>query len=155
MTIAIHLNEVEMIVAAQVGSMRRIASMKRQLNHNIHSEKSDWNMDIYGAAAEMAVGKHFNIYWKPTVNAGKAPDVGRFQVRATTHQNGHLLIRENDEKNEQFIFVTADQQTFKIIGWIWSDDAKKDKFWKPADHTGAGAWWVPQSALQPMETIDG
>jgi hypothetical protein len=151
--IEIVLNNAELYVAAQVGSMRRVASIQRKLNNKLHSTKSEWAMDIDGAAAEMAVAKYLNMYWVPTVNAGKEADVAGFQVRSTNHLNGNLLIRENDVKREQYILVISQPPTFKIIGWIWSDDAKSEKYWRPPDETGGGAWWVPQSDLMPMRTI--
>ena len=152
--IEITLNSAELLVAAQVGSMRRVASMKRKLGVYLHSGKDNWAIDIDGAAAEMAVAKHLNVYWVPSVNTGKSADVGNFQVRSTEHEHGKLIIRENDAKNEKFILVIYKPPTFKIVGWIYSDDAKTNKYWKEPDEIGVGAWWVPQSDLRPMETIN-
>jgi len=87
-------------------------------------------MDVEGAAAEMAVAKYFGVYWYPSVNSGKAADVKNFQVRSTNHKNGKLIVRENDEKNEQYILVTCNVQKFNIIGWIWLNDAKQDRYTK-------------------------
>jgi hypothetical protein len=152
--IEVILNNVELMVAAQVGSMRRVASIQRKLNNKLHSAKSEWAMDIDGAASEMAAAKYLNIYWVPTVNAGKAADVAGFQVRSTNHEHGKLVIRENDVKNEKYILVISQPPTFKIIGWIWANDAKNEKYWRPPDDTGGGAWWVPQAVLEPMERIN-
>lgn len=153
--IKIDLTHIELLVAAQVGAIRRVASIKRDLLNQKQSKKSQWEIDVDGAAAEMAVAKYLGVYWVPTVNAGKAADVNGFQVRSTTRENGSLIIRENDVKNEKYILVISQAQTFTVVGWIWCHDGKQERFWKLKDENGLPAWWVPQSELQPMETING
>lgn len=153
--VKIELTNVELLIASQVGAMRRVASIQRHLTNQKQSNKSQWEIDIDGAAAEMAVAKYLNVYWLPTVNAGKAADVSGFQVRSTTREYGSLIIRENDVKNEKYILVISQAKTFIIVGWIWCDEGKQEKFWKTKDENGLPAWWVPQSELKPMETING
>ena len=153
--VTIKLSNAELYVAGHVGTMRRVASIQKKIPDTKNSKRGFWETDADGAAAEMAVAKYFGVYWVPSVNAGKASDVLNFQVRSTSWQNGKLIIRTKDKKNEKYILVTVNVDICNIVGWTWADDAKKEKFWKPEDHTGESAWWVPQSELQPMETING
>jgi len=149
------LSNAELMVAAQVGAMRRVSSIKRNFNTHAKAFKPglEWVHDIDGAASEMAVAKMLNVYWVPSVNAGKAADVESFQIRSTNHEYGKLLIREHDVKNEKYILVVSRHPLFKVVGWMWADEAKVDKYWKEPDDTGVGAWWVPQSDLKPMSTV--
>lgn len=153
--ITIKLTNPELFVAGHVGTMRRVASIQKKSPDTKNSKRGFWETDADGAAAEMAVAKHFGVYWVPSVNAGKASDVLDFQVRSTSWPSGKLIVRPKDEKNEKYILVIVIAETCSIVGWIWADEAKQDRFWKPADHTGEAAWWVPQSELKPMETING
>lgn len=149
--IEVQLSNLEMMIAAHVGATRSVASLN--YNKEKQSDKSQFVIDVDGAAAEMAVAKHFNIYWVPTVNAGKAADVMHYQVRQTQHDNGRLLVREKDKKEEKYILVTGVMNTFRIRGWMWLSEAKQEKYYE--HKSGLPAWWVPQSDLHPMETING
>ena len=147
MTIEIILTASELMVAATVGAMRRIKSLQSGLNKNKHAMKSDWATDIDGAAAEIAVAKHFQIYWGPSIDTFKEPDVGVYQVRSTCHQQGCLIVRENDSDAEKFILVIALPPVYRIVGMIQGADAKLQKFYRAADDRGVGCWWVPQESL--------
>lgn len=140
------INSVEMYLAAQVGTMRYVASRQRGLPEVIHSGQ-DWDGDCHGAIGELAVAKSLGVYWHPTVNEGKSPDVAGYQVRATNRSPGYLIIRPASVKNEVYIFCTIKFPIVKICGWMWLVDAKVPAFLRKADDKGPEAHWVPQSKL--------
>ena len=98
----VRLTKVELIVAGLVATMRRVSSMGN-LNDQNYSTDSSFDLDIDGAASEMAFAKYMNVYYEPTVNTFKSPDVGKIQVRSTKHKTGKLIIRQRDKKNEIFV----------------------------------------------------
>lgn len=146
------LTHPEIYVASQIGVMRNVASHQLKLPRTNRNEDQNndhqWETDINGALAEMVVAKAHGVYWLPTVNVGKKADVGMVQVRSNTRKNGHLIIRERDVKNEIYLLVICRNPSFTIAGWMWSDHAKQDRFYRPANKDGVAAWWVDQSALE-------
>lgn len=140
----IELTPVEMMIAGQVGTMRRVKSRQMGLkDKDLSSWKASWGNDFDGAAAEMALAKYLNVYWDGSVNSFKQPDVGEFQVRSTNLLNGRLIIRPNDAVDDEiFVLVlTGEIPTISIVGWFRCGDAKKEKYWDD------NAWWVPQEDL--------
>lgn len=151
--IRIELDHRELMMAGQVGLMRRIKSISKGYDKNKHAVKSDWQTDIDGAAAEMAVAKWLGIYWGGHEGTFKAPDVGPYHVRSTTHANGHLLIRPDDDANDICFLVITDPPIYSIIGSLRAGAGMLDVYWRPADTKGGGAWWVPQGKIDPIEAM--
>jgi hypothetical protein len=139
------INAVEMYIASQVGTMRYIAS--RQKNFQDRGIANDWDGDCNGAIGELAVAKSLRIYWNPTLNSGKKPDVSGYQVRATTRKNGCLIIRPNDKLEEVYILATFKFPIVRLCGWMWLSEAKIQKFHRPEDNMGPEAYWVHQNDL--------
>jgi len=135
-----------------VGATRRVVSIKDRLNKNLHtSVKSDWATDIDGAAAEMAFAKYMGVYFHPTCNTFKHPDVGVFQVRSTVYETGHLIVRSNDEHDDEiFVLAIIRNPTVRLAGAFRCGDAKRDEFFKAGDSSGKQRWEVPQGALLPL-----
>lgn len=152
--IKVHLTAPELRSAATVAIERRIDSIKRGLDVKKHATKTswnDWNHDINGAAAEMAVAKMLNVHWNHGVGTFKSPDVGDLQVRSTTYADGNLIVRPNDADESLYILVVCDTPVYNVIGFIGGADAKRvgtinEKF-------GAPAWFVPQSKLFDIEDL--
>ena len=150
----IELTKPELMVAGLVGNMRSIASLGN-LTQNKHSPTdSQWQIDVDGAAAEMAFAKWLNVYYAPSVNTFKAPDVGTMQVRSTKHEHGKLIIRGNDVKDEIVVLVVNRMPTYIMAGWIRTADAKQDKYLYDPNGKGSPAWMVPQTDLNKMEDLD-
>ena len=146
------LTKIELMVAGLVGSMRSVSSMGRLVQKK-YSNESQWQIDGDGAAAEMAFAKWMNVYYEPTVNTFKAPDVGVLQIRSTRHEHGKLIIRSKDVKDEAFVLVVNRVPEFDIVGWIQGSDAKQDKYLYDPNNINSPAWFVPQDALRPMEEL--
>jgi hypothetical protein len=142
--VIVRLTPTEVLAGASVGVARRIKSIFAGYDHYKHADKSDWAMDIDGALAEMAFAKYRDSYWTCSNGSFKAPDVGKFQVRSTSHQRGHLLVRPNDEGNEVFVFIVTEAPVFFLKGWLMTNEAKQDRFWR------GDSWWVPQSELHEL-----
>lgn len=142
--IEIKLTLEELMIAAQVGSIRRVSGIKSGMDKNKHTSKSDWGTDIDGAAAEMAFAKWLGVYWAGSNRTFKAPDVGSWQVRSTTHREGCLIVRPNDSDRDSFVLILTATPSFFIAGWLMGSDAKQDKFRRD------DSWWVPQNELKPL-----
>lgn len=145
----VKLSGPEVFAAGMVGIRRRYASINRA---ETMIAKSHWDVDIIGALGECAVAKATGFYWSPDVNVFKVPDVGEdLHVRTTMHKGGNLLIRERD-LDGVYVLAVGETNTFNVCGWIHTDDAKTDEFWR-TDKGDPNAWWIPQSKLHPIETL--
>jgi hypothetical protein len=72
---------------------------------------------------------------------------GRIEVRATEHQDGHLLVYPSDRDDAWFVLAIGHFPEFRIAGCIKALDAKRyplNERSKPRCH------WVPQSDLRPL-----
>jgi hypothetical protein len=153
-SITIELSTAELMIAASVGAMRRVSSLKRRMDTDRHAPHSSWATDIDGAAAEQAVSKHLGRYWGGHIYNFNGDDVsGGIQVRSTSYHDGCLIIRESDADNSIFVLVVASAPSYTIIGWIKASDAKKAKYFRQGNGAGSDAWWVKQSDLIDMLTI--
>jgi hypothetical protein len=145
MSITVTLTHAEMWNACCVGLQRRLISMCKGLNKNKHAAISNYTTDIEGAVAEACFAKHMGLYWGCHVNSFKAPDVGSWQVRSTSHASGHLIVRPNDKPPGRVAMLTTEKFGAVLHGWIDIDSAKVDKYWHE------DSWWVPQCDLTPFD----
>jgi hypothetical protein len=150
----VELTWLEMFDACMVGISRRLSSMHKERENvlaDIETAKdlNNFQIDIEGAVAEKCFAKRFGLYWSSSINTFAAPDVGNWQVRQTTYDHGHLILRHKDKTpGERFAFLVVDDQKFgaDLVGWIEQGEARTDQFWR-ADKN---SWWVPQSNLHPF-----
>ena len=148
MSIDVTLTQEEMEIAAMIGCRRMAESLaNRRLSYEWHLPDDTWGTDIEGAAAEMAFCKAMNRFWSGSVNTFKDADVGEnVQIRATTHSNGCLIVRDNDPDDEYFVLVVGKAPDYSVKGWILGGDAKQDEY-KKAPNGDPPAYFVPQRAL--------
>ncbi len=84
-------------------------------------------------------------------------DVGKiYQVRATTHRKGHLIIQKKDPDDQVYVLARLWRQDdhgiqVRVGGWIWGAEAKQDRWW--ATHIRSSAYMVPAHELGPIHTI--
>jgi hypothetical protein len=152
-TMNIILTEWEQKLADLIGKARRDESEKSKVNRR--GLKADYttllDLDIEGAAGEIAAARALNRYWHASVNVGKeAPDVGtNIQVRATKHLNGSLIITNSDPDDQIYVLVTGTRPNYKIVGWIRGCDGKKEQYVR-APNNRPPAYFVPQTALKKV-----
>jgi hypothetical protein len=142
------LTRAEFMTALGVAARRQLAN--RELGNQHHhgaSMENTWDMEIEGAAGEMAVAKGLGIYWNGAIGDWKADDVGQLQVRTTKYDDGCLILHKSDPADKVFILAVGTAPTFRLAGWIVAKDGMKDSHWKDPTGRGRFAYFVPQSAL--------
>ena len=120
--------------------------------------KGNKALDIHllGAAGEVAVASYLGLkehLFKETEARRGSDDLpGGIDVKTRSKASYDLIVQRQSDPNRKFVLVTIESQQTLIHGWCYGKDAMQDQFWKdPA--RGRPAYFVPQSALHPMETL--
>jgi len=114
--------------------------------HNEQDYLSSIVDHFVGAIAEMGVAKALNVFFP----AGfRQTDAYFYEVRATTHKDGCLIVRECDSSAKTYVLALVEPPKVTLIGCIYGADAKQKKFWH-APGGRPGAYFVPQRALKPL-----
>jgi hypothetical protein len=155
MAYAVTLSTLDFLDATDVAVERMRASAKRGLCHaNVRQRSLTTRLynDLLGTSAELAVARWLGVEWSRSVNTfhGEA-DVGEdVDVRATDRDDGRLILREKDQPYRWFVLVTGNPPNIFLRGFIRGWDARQDEWYRNPQGYGA-AWFVPQSALIPIQ----
>lgn len=144
----------EILIGSFVGVMRHVQDMKRKYEdaHGGDGNLKDWQVDCEGALGEMALAKHLGFYWSGNIGNVKAPDVGPYEVRTAGEHWHHLLLHPTDKDDRPYVLVTGKDGRYRLQGWILGRDGKQQRWWKEKVN-GRPCFFVPQSALQPIDTL--
>jgi hypothetical protein len=151
--VIVQLTPSEMVIAATVGSQRRISAILNGRRPNYGSPTANnWGIDIEAAGAELAVAKVFGLWWNALVKNPvlKYPDVGNLQVRHTLRTEGRLIVHATEPDDDVFVLVRGCMPRYLVVGWIKGSDAKHADFWFEGD--GRAAFFVWDSRLGSLTT---
>jgi len=147
------LTQAEIVMAKAAGKLRRSESIRQGLipAHGCSENYGSLlKMDMEGAAAEMAYCKYRRIYFSGVVNNFKEADVGSLvQIRSTIHENGCLIVRNDDDEYHYYVLVVGEIPRFGMAGWIKGVDAKRRRFVRSPNNRPP-AYFVPQKELTPF-----
>jgi len=150
---AVTLTSFEIFQAAMIGAKRNIEAKVRRLPDRHGFTGSGWDAHIEGACGEIAVAKFLGLYWGGSVNTFKTGgDVSGLEVRTRSESHYDLIIRDNDPPDSIYILVIGQCPTYQVVGWVRGREGKRAEYRKT--HGGRpGAYFVPQSALRPIEEL--
>lgn len=147
----------ELYFAAQHATMRRLNNLKaaRAPRHGI-ADAHAWAADIDGAFGELALAKWLGVYWVPGVARPEySGDVARYEVRATRHATGCLLLHPDDHDDRPYVLALIAEPTVTLAGWVMGQQGKSPAHWTSSTDTRfrEPCFAVPQSALRPMSEM--
>lgn len=145
----IRLTISEMMLGVNVGVMRQTLAIKkqRQQEHGADDE-NDWQKHILGALGEQVFAKFMGVYWCGDIGNLQV-DVGDWEVRTRSKHHYDLTIYPKDKDNSRYALVTGDFLEWRVHGWIYGKDAKKESYWR--EYTkGRPGFFVPKRVLQPF-----
>ena len=154
----IELSFEEGLAAAVQGSVQMMRAIRDGTVGCDHGGKSGrelrerWAQAIQGQMAEHAISKALGAYPVASKDGIHGDDPGGWAIRSTPWRQGHLVVNESELPEadaKRFVLVVGHWPTFDIVGWMHGRDARRDEWWRP--HERPASWWVPQSALQPLE----
>lgn len=152
--VKVELSLAEVQIAAMVGCQRVIEKIKANESYSVSGESPSTFFERYipGSIAEAALAKYLNVYWSKGEKS--APDVGDVDCRCTTYDNGHLEIHKSDPDDRKFYLLTGYNGKYIIRGWIMAKDAKQEKYWKVMQDGRKPQYWIPQSDLNPVGSVE-
>lgn len=152
--IIVRLTWAETMQAASIGVMRLVQNLKMGRNSGRVEDDHNWGPHIEGACGEMAVAKHFGLFWSGAIGNIGADDVGRLQVRTRSKHDYELILHKEDRDDRKFILLTGIAPEYRVRGWITAIDGKLPEYWKTIPpHTRPPAYFVPHSKLRPIEEL--
>jgi hypothetical protein len=111
---------------------------------------------LLGAAGEMAVASYMglkeHLYAEREARRGSDDLPGGIDVKTRSKHKYDLLVQRRSDPGKKFVLVTIENQKTLLHGWCYGSEAMDEKYWAdPA--RGRPAYFVPQSALRPMESL--
>jgi hypothetical protein len=149
------LSWAEILLAAAVGAMRRVKSLKRGDPPKYGATKeSAWDHDINGALAEMGTAKWAGAYWTGMGTIGRVDvaDVGILQVRSKLEFDHRLVLHLDEKADEIFVSVFVDPPRCILCGWTVAGDGMKDE-WLFEAPGRPPMYWVRNKFLRPMDEL--
>lgn len=149
-TITLSADDAMMASMVAVLRMLRVHAKGRTLDHgellNTRSWRQRWADQLHGTMAELALSRLLHLEWTPGgMDISKGDVAGTIEVRATEHQNGHLVCFRNDPPSGLLCLMVGFYPTFRCAGFMPVRAARIDEWWRP--HEKPQGWWVPQGAL--------
>ena len=144
----------EVAVSAGVGMRRQMEALraKRPDAHG-RGDANGWSDHIEGACGEAAAAKALNVYWSGSQGTFKTGgDVYTYQIRTRSDHTYDLIVRDDDADDAVFILVRGRVPHFDVVGWILASHAKQPQ-WSQTYGGRPAAYFVPASALHPLETL--
>lgn len=131
-------------------------------NWQVATRETNYNENLYGVKGELALAKALQIDfvgYDNMLEADRAGDVGPYQVKATMHQDGHLIFQQQHRMGVQTVLAIVGTNKVKLAGWSHFDTAKTivasgtgRREWRN-DQQDTMTWWLPQDALEGMEWL--
>ncbi len=143
------------VLSAEEMDLAKAEGQKRQDDAVAKGRKARWGepgddlaAHLTGAVGEYAVAKALRIEWDGNFGNLKAADVGPYQVRATKHPQGGLIVHPGEKG--VFVLITGSDGAYDVRGWAMAQEAQQRKWWKAWTRP---AFLLPQRELHPMESL--
>lgn len=155
----VRLSDHELRVAAAQGVARVVSAVAKG------RQREPGRTDVFerhclGAVGEYAAAKALGVFWSldcGELDTNRGDLAGRIQVKATTRQNGSLIVRPNDPTDMPYLLAIVALELLPVVrvaGWARGSDCKTDENWREIDRARGvhqAAWFVPQDQLLPLE----
>lgn len=150
--VRVELTRFEMEHAAWIGARRRIESLCSGRGEAHGYKGLGWSENIEGAMGELALAKVKDRFWSGSINTYQAGgDVGRkVQVRTMSQDHFGLLVRQVDADDKPYVLVVGVAPKYRVVGWMWGKDAKKDIWQQDFSNGRPPTYCVPQEELTPI-----
>lgn len=143
----------ELWFAGMVGMARRLRVIAHSYRNPSRQTTAGWTEHVEGACAEAALAKWLNRWWAGGMdNFNRGGDVAGYEVKSTARVDGCLIVATHNSDARVYVLAIGRAPSFKLAGWIVGRDAKRAE-WLRSINDRPAAYFVPQAALHPMNTL--
>lgn len=155
MTAQVTLGPDDVARACRLGKELADRAARNGWTRNVHTTADQTERHIEAAGSELAVSLYTGGEWVDDPNAFRTkPDVmPDLEVRRISKDWWRLPVYRDDHPDRRFVLVSGSMPTYTIVGWIQGYDARRVGEFLDQHNTGVGAWFVPQNALWPAESL--
>ena len=111
-----------------------------------------YSQRIESTAAEFALAKYLELPIEIRFVSGKG-DVGDYEVRWTPEHGYRLIVRPDDPPDLRYVLITGTHGCYRLRGWLYGYEAQHEQEWLEGHNGRPPAYFAPQSALHPIETL--
>ena len=155
----IELTEAEQIFARELAANRTASARAGGQVNMKGSGQSQEQVELEGVGAELAFCKLMNVY--PDTGNGPRPedchlpDGRRVDVKATQHENGHLLAVRWKKPGAVHVYVLmiGEFPRYRCVGFLPSDDLLREE--RLREMGGGLVYAASQDELQRIEQLLG
>jgi len=156
-SVKVSLNEGEAAIATIASVMRYCVNRAAGVKDKKGGPQSNYYTDLHGFGAELAFGKHRNLY----PDLGTSPRSGgsdfinangeEIDIKCTQYKTGKLIVNEKKKKSstKYFVLMIGEVPDFEIIGYATSDEIFKDENKK--ELYGRTVYQLEQCQLHSMQ----
>lgn len=145
------------LVRAEALRRQRINELKGLKGRNGGPEDGDKALRAHmlGAAGELAVASYLGLkdhLFKEAEAKRGSDDLPGIDVKTRSKSRYDLVVQKHENPSKKFVLVTIENRQTLLHGWCYGHEAMNERYWAdPA--RGRPAYFVPQSALHPMEAL--
>jgi len=119
--------------------------------------QSTYHTDLHGVGAEMAFGKHRNLFPDLSVNprSGGSDFVNtqgdEIDIKCTSYKTGKLIVNEKKKESstKYFVLMIGEVPEFEIVGYATADEVFEEK--NKTELYGRTVYQIDQCNLHSMQ----
>jgi hypothetical protein len=147
------------IVRTEAARRQAINEKKGLKGRNGGPESGDRALYFHklGAAGELAVADYLHLreflYQETEAKRGSYDLPPNIDVKTRSKHHYDLICQLDEKPDKALVLVTMQNRITLIHGWMRSEDAMQEQ-WRKDPAGGRSAYFVPQSALLPLNELN-
>lgn len=124
--VVVFLNKYEVLMATQAAMMRHCSNVYAGIAGGNGLSDSDRRYDyhIRGALGELAVAKHFGVFWESAGDKGVVDMPGNIEVKTSDARKPRLIVQPGNRVDANYVLVYEKFPEYHILGWMPGADIK-------------------------------
>ncbi len=154
--ISLTLTDLQFMEAAAMGAYQQVRSFGRVGRNQQDTALRGWQDSIQGSIGEYTLALWLGIPYAGCIDVFRSrPDVGIYEVRATGHKYGRLLVRKHEDFDDT-IYILVRQSRLPIVdivGWMYGHECNRPEYLKALEAGRDPAYVIDNHLLHDMETL--
>jgi len=156
-SVTVKLNEGEAAMATIAAVMRYCVNRSAGVIDKKGGPQTAYHTDLHGVGAEMAFGKHRNLFPDLSVSprSGGSDFVNtqgdEIDIKCTSYKTGKLIVNEKKKgsSTKYFVLMIGEVPEFEIVGYATADEVFEEK--NKTELYGRTVYQIDQCNLHSMQ----